>query len=58
MSNVEIRGVENGPNVVFVDGKVFSAICRCGASANKPYCDGAHARVGFTAGPIELEVPT
>ncbi len=24
-----------------------TAFCRCGASANKPYCDGAHGRVGF-----------
>ena len=23
------------------------ALCRCGESANKPYCDGTHARVGF-----------
>ena len=26
-----------------------AAFCRCGQSANKPYCDGSHARVGFQA---------
>ena len=23
-------------------------LCRCGASANKPYCDGSHATTGYT----------
>lgn len=47
---------ENGPNAfrgeLELDGKKIghrAALCRCGASKNKPFCDMSHARIAFKA---------
>ncbi len=60
----EIVVRENGPylirgpvRVVDADGNEFElpthkplvALCRCGGSTTKPFCDGTHSRVGFAA---------
>lgn len=58
---VDVMPLPNGPlkvtgNLEVVSGtghtvnRVTQAfLCRCGQSANKPYCDGSHTAAGFTA---------
>lgn len=57
-SLLKIKVIPNAPYLVegtveltLADGTVIVKenphLCRCGASKNKPYCDGAHAKVGF-----------
>lgn len=47
---------ENGPYAFVADVRLQgrkpitrATLCRCGASKNKPFCDGSHNDVGFTA---------
>lgn len=58
---MDITAVPNGPLVVTgpieicsgtgrtIDRTTSVALCRCGGSATKPYCDGTHGRIGFIA---------
>jgi len=54
VNTVRIR--ENGPLAIHapitLDGQSQGfrlTLCRCGASSNKPFCDGSHAAAGFAA---------
>ncbi|WP_134484952.1 CDGSH iron-sulfur domain-containing protein [Candidatus Nitrosocosmicus franklandus] len=56
MAKVELKCTENGPILVMVDGKTTAALCRCGGSKNKPYCDGTHSKIGFKAEAKDIQV--
>jgi CDGSH-type Zn-finger protein len=61
---VRIQVRANGPyavrgpfTLVDADGNAFTleqesvALCRCGQSSNKPFCDSTHRTVGFDSSP-------
>ena len=62
MTTIKLR--QNGPYLVEGDdvtlldwnGQPYEiakrpfALCRCGASTKKPFCDGTHSKIGFRAG--------
>jgi 3-phenylpropionate/trans-cinnamate dioxygenase ferredoxin subunit len=60
MADVKITATKNGPyvsgpvDVVDADGNAYPgkktiALCRCGGSTTKPFCDGTHSKIGFQA---------
>ncbi len=59
-----IKPAENGPYLVrnltrfsnqhgSIECQESMALCRCGGSANKPFCDGSHKKIGFTSAKSE-----
>lgn len=59
---VQITALDNGPYLVKgpvlildAEGNQFPveratvALCRCGGSTTKPFCDGTHSKTGFQA---------
>ncbi|MGA9640790.1 MAG: CDGSH iron-sulfur domain-containing protein [Terriglobales bacterium] len=45
--NAVIEMVDLDGNHYDLTGKTAFSLCRCGASANKPFCDGSHNRIAF-----------
>lgn len=43
----QVKIVDAQGNVIREDTRI--ALCRCGQSSNKPFCDGTHRAVGFRA---------
>ena len=68
MSEPNIEIMENGPILIkgplaYTDAagqeeqmeKPWIALCRCGHSENKPFCDGTHTSKGFEAAKAEMK---
>ncbi len=49
--------VDAAGNKYGLGGRTAIGLCRCGLSANKPFCDGTHARQGFESMCEAKELP-
>ncbi len=63
MNNGSLR-VEGDFEVVDQEGRPFGlagrsriSLCRCGQSANKPFCDSSHKACGFQSALVAFELP-
>ncbi len=71
MADTKITCLNNGPiriegNFEILDptgaafglaGRTVISLCRCGHSANKPFCDGSHNRTGFQDPVVARQLP-
>ena len=53
--DADVALVDPDGNQFDIAGKETVALCRCGQSKNRPFCDGQHKACGFIAG--ERAVP-
>ncbi len=56
MDKIVLKFMRDGPIMVVKNGKVLMVLCRCGASMNKPYCNGKHLDIKFEADEGEIEI--
>ena len=64
--SITIKVAENGPLLVDGDFNLIDAqgneipvkkraLCRCGGSTMKPFCDGTHSKIGFQGASAAVE---